>query len=156
MLSGRSFMRNSTLRRPICQPCVSGSTRRASLRVVVWQVEPCSCPYPCPKPCGAARRGQRCQCSPPAKPVLTLHTETFPWENPDLVEPCLWESPGRRLMRRMLSRLRFRSSAQPVLPWRLCRSLWSLLIPLSSAWTAVGVGMALCDADCFLHAANSC
>lgn len=33
-----------------------------------------------------ARMGQCCQCSPPPKPVPTLDTETFLWENPDLVE----------------------------------------------------------------------
>lgn len=36
---------------------------------------------------------------PPAMPVLTRHSETFLWENPDLVEQCLWDSPGQRLVR---------------------------------------------------------
>lgn len=36
---------------------------------------------------------------PPAMPVLTLRSETFLWENPDLVEQCLWDSPGQRLVR---------------------------------------------------------
>ena len=49
-----------------------------------------------------ARLGQCYQCSPSAKPVLTLHPETFLRENPDLLEQCLWERPGQRLMRRAL------------------------------------------------------
>jgi len=48
-----------------------------------------------------ARLGRCCQRSPP-KPVLGLLPKTFLWENPDLVEWCLWESPGERLVRRSL------------------------------------------------------
>lgn len=46
-----------------------------------------------------ARLGQFWQCSPPAEPALTLHSETFLWEKPDLVEQCLWGSFEQRLMR---------------------------------------------------------
>lgn len=106
-----------------------------------------------------ARLGKCCQCSLPAKPVLTLHSETFLWEKPDLVEWCLCRSLEQRPMRRTLK----------TMVQVLC-STWSLLdnaqifveaislifFSLSSAWTVIHEGMAGCDVDCFLHAADLC